>query len=49
MSKLLREYDFEYHFLFHHVLQFAKPINPDYEYAYMMPNVPHVCLRYFLL
>jgi wobble nucleotide-excising tRNase len=47
MSKLLREYDFEYHFLIKHVFDFeAKGL--DYDYAYMMPNVLRRVLDVFL-
>jgi wobble nucleotide-excising tRNase len=48
LSKLLREYDSEYHFLFHHVLKFYE-VRDDYsEYAYMMPNVLRRVLEAFL-
>lgn len=48
MSKLLREYDSEYHFLFHHVLKFEVSTDPEYEHAYMMPNVLRRVLDVFL-
>lgn len=47
MSKLLREYDFEYHYLFNHLLKFQTAGN-DYDYAYMMPNVLRRVLDVFL-
>ncbi len=48
MSRLLREYDSEYHFLFDHVLKFTA--NPDayYDHGYMMPNVLRRVLDVFL-
>lgn len=48
MSKLLREYDSEYHYLVDHVLKFDASADPDYEYAYMMPNVLRRVLDVFL-
>lgn len=48
MSKLLREYDSEYHYLVDHVLKFNASTDPDYEYAYMMPNVLRRVLDVFL-
>lgn len=48
MSRLLREYDSEYHFLFHHLLKFSEAENGEYEYAYMMPNVLRRVLDVFL-
>ena len=48
MSRLLREYDSEYHFLFYHVLKFSEAENGEYEYAYMMPNVLRRVLDVFL-
>jgi len=48
MSKLLRDYDFEYHFLFHHVLKFEAETAAEFEYAYMMPNVLRRILDVFL-
>jgi wobble nucleotide-excising tRNase len=48
MSRLLREYDFEYHFLFHYVLKFSASRDSDYEYAYMMPNILRRVLDVFL-
>ncbi|SIP96524.1 AAA family ATPase [Bosea sp. TND4EK4] len=47
MSRLLREYDFEYHFLFQHVLRFAAQ-GDAYEYGYMMPNVLRRVIEVFL-
>lgn len=48
LSKLLREYDSEYHFLFHHVLRFTDAGEDYSEYAYMMPNVLRRVLDVFL-
>ncbi len=48
MSKLLREYDSEYHFLFHHVLKFAEAGDDHYDYSYMIPNVLRRVLDIFL-
>jgi wobble nucleotide-excising tRNase len=48
MSKLLREYDSEYHFLFSHVLKFSKTAGDYSEYGYMMPNVLRRVLDIFL-
>ena len=48
MSKLLREYDSEYHFLFNHVLKFTGDATAYYEYGYMMPNVLRRVLDVFL-
>jgi wobble nucleotide-excising tRNase len=48
MSKLLREYDSEYHFLFSHVLKFSQAGNDHYDYGYMMPNVLRRVLDIFL-
>jgi wobble nucleotide-excising tRNase len=48
MSKLLREYDSEYHYLFDHVLKFDASDDTSYEYAYMMPNVLRRVLEVFL-
>ncbi len=47
-SKLLQEYDSEYHFLFHHVLKFHEIGDGYSEYAYMMPNVLRRVLEVFL-
>lgn len=47
MSKFLREYDFEYHYLFHHIIKFEQS-GMDYEYAYLMPNVLRRVLDVFL-
>ena len=48
MSKLLRDYDSEYHFLFSHVLDFVDSQNAYSEYGYMMPNVLRRVLDVFL-
>lgn len=48
MSKLLREYDSEYHFLFHHVLKFAEAGDGYYDYSYMIPNILRRVLDIFL-
>lgn len=48
MSRLLREYDSEYHYLVDHVLSFDASDDRDYEYAYMMPNVLRRVLDVFL-
>jgi wobble nucleotide-excising tRNase len=48
LSKLLREYDSEYHFLFHHILKFHEIGDGHSEYAYMMPNVLRRVLDVFL-
>ncbi|RJF70879.1 AAA family ATPase [Rhodopseudomonas palustris] len=48
MSRLLREYDSEYHYLVDHVLKFEASSDADYEYAYMMPNVLRRVLDVFL-
>lgn len=48
MSKLLREYDSEYHFLFSHVLKFTAEPASYYEHGYMMPNVLRRVLDVFL-
>jgi wobble nucleotide-excising tRNase len=48
VSRLLREYDSEYHFLFYHVLKFSEAEDGEYEYAYMMPNVLRRVLDVFL-
>jgi wobble nucleotide-excising tRNase len=47
LPRLLREYDSEYHYLCHHVLQFAAA-QAEYDYAYMMPNVLRRVLELFL-
>jgi hypothetical protein len=47
LPALLREYDSEYHYLFHHVLKFAVA-GDQYDYAYMMPNVLRRVLEVFL-
>ncbi|UPJ74103.1 AAA family ATPase [Bradyrhizobium sp. 187] len=48
MSRLLREYDSEYHYLVDHVLKFHSSEGAEYEYAYMMPNVLRRVLDVFL-
>lgn len=48
MSKLLREYDSEYHFLFSHVLRFVEQPNAYEDHGYMMPNVIRRVLDVFL-
>ena len=47
LPKLLREYDSEYHYLFHHMLKFADT-QGEYDHAYMMPNVLRRVLEVFL-
>lgn len=48
LSKLLREYDSEYHFLFSQVLSFSESSDSYSENAYMMPNVLRRVLDVFL-
>jgi wobble nucleotide-excising tRNase len=48
MSKLLREYDSEYHFLFSHVLRFIERASEYDDHGYMMPNVMRRVLDVFL-
>lgn len=48
MSRLLREYDSEYHFLFSHILKFTADPNAYYDHGYMMPNVLRRVLDVFL-
>lgn len=48
MSRLLREYDSEYHFLFSHILKFTEEPNAYYDHGYMMPNVLRRVLDVFL-
>ena len=48
MSKLLREYDFEYHFLIDHVFKFNTSSEHEYAYGYMMPNILRRVLDVFL-
>lgn len=48
MSKLLREYDSEYHFLFSHVLRFIDKENGYDNDGYMIPNVMRRVLDVFL-
>jgi wobble nucleotide-excising tRNase len=47
MSKLLREYDSEYHFLFSHILRFEQSDFYD-DHGYMIPNVMRRVLDVFL-
>jgi wobble nucleotide-excising tRNase len=47
LPPLLREYDSEYHYLFHHLLRFSAA-ESKYPYAYMMPNVLRRILELFL-
>ncbi|WP_025828529.1 ATP-binding protein [Acetobacter okinawensis] len=48
MSKLLREYDSEYHFLFSHVQRFVEQPDAYDDHGYMMPNVIRRVLDVFL-
>lgn len=48
MSRLLREYDSEYHFLFKHVIDFALSEADYHDHSYMMPNVLRRVLDVFL-
>ncbi|MFO7483955.1 AAA family ATPase [Oceanibaculum nanhaiense] len=48
MSKLLREYDSEYHFLFSHVLRFVENADAYDDHGYMIPNVMRRVLDVFL-
>lgn len=48
MSKLLREYDSEYHFLFSHVLRFVEKAGAYDDHGYMIPNVMRRVLDVFL-
>ncbi|WP_029002478.1 AAA family ATPase [Azorhizobium doebereinerae] len=48
MSKLLREYDSEYHYLFSHVIKFSGAPDEHYDHGYMMPNVLRRVLDIFL-
>ncbi|MDF2232399.1 AAA family ATPase [Albimonas sp. CAU 1670] len=48
MSKLLREYDSEYHFLFSHVIRFVGQGDAYDDHGYMMPNVLRRVLDVFL-
>ncbi|MDQ0420907.1 wobble nucleotide-excising tRNase [Peteryoungia aggregata LMG 23059] len=48
MSKLLREYDSEYHFLFSHILKFIKAPDAHDDHGYMLPNVMRRVLDVFL-
>jgi wobble nucleotide-excising tRNase len=48
MSRLLREYDSEYHFLFSHILKFIQDPDAYYDHDYMLPNVLRRVLDVFL-
>ena len=48
MSKLLREYDSEYHFLFNHVFRFVNQPDVYDDHGYMIPNVIRRVLDVFL-
>ncbi|MET3828229.1 wobble nucleotide-excising tRNase [Sphingomonas sp. PvP055] len=48
MSKLLREYDSEYHFLFSHVPRFVEQPDAYDDHGYMIPNVLRRVLDVFL-
>lgn len=48
MSRLLREYDSEYHFLFSHILKFIQDPDAYYDHGYMLPNVLRRVLDVFL-
>lgn len=48
MSKLLREYDSEYHFLFSHVLRLVEQPEAYDDHGYMIPNVIRRVLDVFL-
>ncbi|WP_324262716.1 AAA family ATPase [Altererythrobacter sp. H2] len=48
MSRLLREYDSEYHFLFSHVLRFVNEPDAYDDHGYMIPNVIRRVLDVFL-
>lgn len=48
MSKLLREYDSEYHFLFSYVMRFQAASDEHFEHGYMMPNILRRVLDIFL-
>jgi wobble nucleotide-excising tRNase len=48
MSKLLREYDSEYHFLFSHVFRFVTSPDAYDDHGYMIPNVIRRVLDVFL-
>lgn len=47
MPKLIREYESEYHYLFHLLLEFASPDGKT-EYFYLMPNALRKVLEIFL-
>lgn len=48
MSKLLREYDSEYHFLFSHILRFIERSGDYDDHGYLIPNVMRRVLDIFL-
>jgi wobble nucleotide-excising tRNase len=48
MSKLLREYDSEYHFLFSHILRFIEKADAHDDHGYMLPNIMRRVLDVFL-
>ncbi|MGF7163321.1 wobble nucleotide-excising tRNase [Rhodoligotrophos appendicifer] len=48
MSKLLREYDSEYHFLFSHVLRFIEKTDAYDDHGYIVPNLMRRVLDVFL-
>ena len=48
MSRLLRDYDSEYHFLFSHILRFAENPGPHDDHGYMLPNVLRRVLDVFM-
>lgn len=48
MSKLLREYDSEYHFLFSHILRFMEKAGAHDDHGYMLPNIMRRVLDVFL-
>lgn len=48
MSKLLRDYDSEYHFLFQKVLLFESAEAGYFEYAFIMPNILRRVIEIFL-
>ncbi|MEQ9347241.1 MAG: AAA family ATPase [Thalassospira sp.] len=48
MSRLLREYDSEYHFLFSHILKFTDDSDAYDDHGYMLPNVLRRVLDVFM-
>ncbi|MDG4719243.1 MULTISPECIES: AAA family ATPase [Thalassospira] len=48
MSRLLRDYDSEYHFLFSHILKFSENPNAHDDHGYMLPNVLRRVLDVFM-